>query len=188
MADDGLRERGNSLEEEFFQKQNAALVERLRSTQAQEAIRSQMMVVSGVEDAALIDQLVEHGVTPASFAALAIAPLVAVAWADRRLEAKEKAAVLQEAAASGLQAGSAEYALLEEWLTAQPPDSLMAAWGSYAREVSATLTVGQRRGFRDAILARANAVANAAGGFGGRGTTSPEEKRVLDAIESALAG
>jgi tellurite resistance protein len=186
VADDSLRERGNTLEEEFFRKQNAELVEGLRSTQANEQVRSQMMAVSGVQDPALIDQLLKHGVTPATFAALALAPLVAVAWADRRLEDKERKAVLQEATSSGLQAGSAEYGLLEDWLAQEPPASLMTSWSGYAREMSETLGAEQRLEFREALMRRANAVANAAGGFAGRGKTSPEEQRVLDSIESAL--
>lgn len=186
MPDDALKERGNSLEEEFFRKQNAELVEKLRSTHARDEARSQMIAASGIQDPALLDQLVEHGVTPATFAALTLAPLVAVAWADRRLDDKEKGAVLQEAASSGLNVGSPEYGLLENWLAAEPPPSLMAAWTGYAKEISASLEAEQRREFREALLGRANAVANAAGGFAGRGKTSPEERRVLDAIGAAL--
>jgi len=186
MADDGLRERGISLEEEFFRKQNAELVEKMRSTQARDSVRTQMSAVVGVDDPALIDQLLEHGVTPATFAALSLAPLVAVAWADRRLEDKEKKAVLDEASSSGVQAGSAEYGLLEGWLAQEPPASLMTTWSAYARSLSESLGDEQRREFCEAILGRANAVANAAGGFAGRGKKSPEEQRVLDSIESAL--
>ena len=186
MADDALGERGNSLEEEFFRKQNAKLVERLRSTQAKDEARSQMVAALGVDDPALIDQLLEHGVTPATFAALTLAPLVGVAWADRRLEDKEKNAVLQEAASSGLRPGSAEYDLLEDWLKNEPPASLMVTWSAYARAITEALSAGQRTEFREALLRRANAVANAAGGFAGRGKKSPEEQRVLDSIESAL--
>lgn len=186
MADDALRERGNSLEEEFFRKQNAELMEKMRSSQAKDEVRRQMAAVVGVEDPALIDQLIDHGVTPSTFAALSLAPLVAVAWADRRLEDKERKAVLEEAASSGVEAGGAEYGLLEGWLAEQPPASLMSTWASYARSVSESLGEEQRREFREAILGRANAVANAAGGFAGRGKKSPEEERVLNSIESAL--
>ena len=187
MADDSLRERGISLEEEFFRKQNANLVERLRSSQAKDEARSQMAALSGVQDPVVLDQLLEQGVTPVTFAALALAPLVAVAWADGRLEDKEKNAVLQEAASSGLQAGSAEYDLLDDWLGNKPPASLMITWSGYASAISAALSADQRREFRDGFLRRANAVANAAGGFAGRGKQSPEEQRVLDSISSALS-
>jgi tellurite resistance protein len=186
VADDSLRERGNSLEEEFFRKQNATLVERLRITKARDEARGQMEALSGVQDPVLLDQLLEHGVTPVTFAALALAPLVAVAWADRRLEDKEKSAVLQEAASSGVRSGSAEYDLLEDWLKNEPPASLMTTWSGYARALAETMSADQRREFREAFVRRADAVANAAGGFAGRGKKSPEEQRVLDSIESAL--
>ena len=146
-----------------------------------------MVALSGVQDDALLDQLIQQGVTPATFAALALAPLVAVAWADRRLDDKEKAAVLQEAAAAGLRTGSAEYDLLHDWLESEPPASLMVAWSGYARAVTETLSADQRREFREALLRRANAVANAAGGFAGRGKKSPEEERVLGSIEADLS-
>jgi hypothetical protein len=187
MPDDALRERGNSLEEEFFRRKDAELVSRLRSEHARAESRSQMTAVSGIEDLRLLDDLLDHGVTPASFAALMLAPLVAVAWADRRLEDREKAAVLKEATASGMRPGTPEYGLLEEWLAAQPPPSLMSAWEGYARELATNLGVEERREFREALLARANAVSNAAGGFAGRGRTSAEERRVLDAVAAALA-
>jgi tellurite resistance protein len=186
VADDALKARGNTLEEEFFRKQNAELLERLRATQASSDSRSQMAAISGVQDPALLDQLIDHGVTPATMTALALVPLVAVAWADRKLDEKEKTAVLQEAAASGLQQGSDEHGLLEGWLAQEPPASLMTTWSGYAREMSGALEAEQRREFREALLHRATAVANAAGGFAGRGKTSPEEQRVLDAIQSAL--
>lgn len=188
VADDSLRERGTSLEEQFFRRQDAELVERLRAGQARDEMRNQMAAVSGVQDSALLDRLLEHGVTPATFAALALAPLVAVAWADRRLEDKERKAVLQEAASSGVQAGSAEYGLLEGWLAEAPPATLMSSWSEYARVLSETLGAEERQEFREALLHRANAVADAAGGFAGRGKKSPEEQRVLDVIESALGG
>jgi tellurite resistance protein len=186
VADDALKERGNTLEEEFFRKQNAELLERLRTTQAGGEIRSLLAAVSGVQDPAVLDELIEHGVTPATVAALALVPLVAVAWADRKLDEKEKAAVLQEAAASGLEKGSDGYGLLEGWLAQEPPSSLMTTWSGYARKMSESLGAEQRREFREALLHRATAVANAAGGFAGRGKTSPQEQRVLESIESAL--
>lgn len=187
MADDALKERGNTLEEEFFRKQNAELLERLRTTQAGGETRTQLAEVSGVQDPALLDQLIEHGVTPATMTALALVPLVVVAWADRKLDEKEKAAVLREAAASGLQTGSDGYNLLQSWLAQEPPASLMTTWSGYARTMSESLGAEQRREFREALVQRATAVANVAGGFAGRGKTSPQEQRVLDSIESAFS-
>ncbi|MCC7364065.1 MAG: hypothetical protein IT303_06805 [Dehalococcoidia bacterium] len=186
--DDQLRDRGKSLEEEFFQRQNAELVAKLRATQARDEARSHMAAATGITHAEALDRLLDHGLSPASVAALALAPLVAVAWADRKLEDKERAEVLKEAADSGVTQGSAEYELLESWLQQAPPATLMEAWGGYARAVSADLDEAERTEFREAIVARAKAIAKAAGGFAGMGKTSPEEERTLAEISAALSG
>lgn len=184
--DDPLKERGLSLEEQFFVKQNADLVARLRATQERDAARVQMKAAAGIEDPAVLDVLLDQGVTAGTFAAFALAPLVAVAWADRKLEDKERAAILAEASKSGVAPGSAEYELLQGWLTQEPPGTLMSTWASYAQAVAGQLSSGQRAEFREALLRRANAVADAAGGFAGMGKKSAEEQRVLDAIAAAL--
>ena len=190
MTDQPLGERRKSLEEEFFRKQNAELVERLRTERERGATRELMATASGISDTAVLDRLIDQGMTPATLAALALAPLVAVAWADRKLEEKERKAVLTEAAASGVTAGTAGHELLESWLNEQPPPALMSTWTEYATAFASSLGDDQRREFREALVARATAVGNAAGGgFAGMGSKlSPAEQSVLTQIESALSG
>ena len=186
MDDGQLRERGNALEEEFFRKRDSELVERLRVAKAETEIRQQMAAAVGIDDPALIDQLLAHGVTPATLAAVSLAPLVLVAWADRSLEDKERKAVLEEAAKSGVDAGSPEFGLLESWLNERPAETLVMAWASYARGVSESLDAVRRQELRDSIVSRARAVASAAGGFAGLNKVSAAEQAVLDRIEAAL--
>jgi hypothetical protein len=187
MQDDRqLRDRGNALEEEFFRKQNAELVARLRATEARDQARQHMAAATGISDQAVIDELLDHGVTHATVAALALAPLVAVAWADRRLEEKERRAVLQEGAQAGVNPGTAEYELLESWLSEQPPASLMSTWATYARLIGESLGTDQRKEFRQTLLHRCELIANAAGGFAGIGRLSAEERAVINQIEAAL--
>ncbi|MCK9519029.1 MAG: hypothetical protein M0R74_08435 [Dehalococcoidia bacterium] len=189
MQDDRpLRDRGRTLEEEFFRKQNEELVARLRTTEARDQAREHLAAATGISDKTVIDSLLDQGVTHATVAALALAPLVAVAWADRRLEEKERRAVLQEAASAGVSAGTPEHELLESWLNQQPPPSLMSTWSSYVREVAQNLEPAQRKEFRDTLLQRCRAIANAAGGFAGLGRLSPEEQTVIRQVEKALEG
>ena len=187
MDERQLQERGNRLEEEFFAKQNAAMLAKLRESKAQLDERAQMVAALGVDDDALIEQLRANGVTSATLAAVSLAPLVLVAWADRSLEAKEREAVLKEATASGLSAGSPEYELVESWLNLRPGPSLLSSWAAYAKGVSESLDESSRAEFRNSILSRAKAVAGAAGGFAGMNRVSAAEKDVLDQVEAALA-
>jgi hypothetical protein len=182
-----MEERGNTLEEEFFRKQNAELLEKMRGERERAEARMIMSDASGIADMAVIDRLLDSGVTPASMMALELAPLAAVAWADHKIEDKERKAILQDAEASGVVTGSEAYAMLEGWLTQAPPASLMDTWAEYARNVAASLDDTQRREMRDHIVTRAKAVANAAGGFAGLGSKmSAAEEAVVKRVESAF--
>jgi hypothetical protein len=187
MDERQLQERGNRLEEEFFQKQNAAVLAKMRESKADADEHSAMSAALGADDPALIELLREHGVTSITLAAVSLAPLVLVAWADRTLEDKERSAVLKEASASGLVPGSPEMELVESWLRERPPGTLLETWAAYAKGVAEALDDGRRAEFRESIISRAKAVAGAAGGFAGMNRVSAAEKEVLDQVEAALA-
>lgn len=190
MDRDSLQERKNSLEEEFFRKQNADVIERLKSTRERSAGHAEMNAASGITDPAVLDRMIAHGLTPASLTAVALAPLVAVAWADRKLEDKERAEVLKEAERAHLTPGTPAYEMLEGWLREAPPASLLHAWAEYAQGLASDMEADGLRQFRETILERARAVATAAGGgFAGIGSkVSDAEAAVLKTVEDALAG
>ena len=77
-------------------------------------------------------------------AALALVPLVEVAWADGQLDRKERGAILERAKESGIGAGSMEHALLEAWLDRRPDPKLLTAWTHLVRGVGEQLE-GARR-------------------------------------------
>ena len=187
MDDRQLAERGNRLEEEFFAKQNAEAVAKLRAAKEADVERSEMAAALGVDDPELVSQLLSHGVTPAGLAAISLAPLVLVAWSDKTLDDKERAAVLEEAGQSGITPASPGYELLEGWLNEIPSPKLMETWTAYAQGLAASLDETQRDEFRESILKRAHAVAKATGGFAGMKAVSSREKGVLEQIETALS-
>ncbi len=185
-----FEERGNTLEEEFFRKQNAAVIERMRATQERAQAREAMGTTSGITDPAVLDRLIDQGLSAANIAAVALVPLVAVAWADRKLEDTERRAVLAAAATSGLRADMPAYEVLDGWLRQPPPSSLLATWVEYAGALASAMEDSDRRAFRETLLARAKAVATAAGGgFAGVGSkVSAAEQAVLRTVEETLTG
>ena len=189
MDHNSLKDRENALEEEFFRRQNAETVERMRAAREQTDLHAAMAAASGISDKPLLDRLIAQGLTPASLVALALAPLVAVAWADRKLEDKERHAVLEEAGKAGLTSSTPGYEILEGWLHDAPPSSLMDTWAEYAQNLSSSMEAGDRTRFREALLGRARAVATAAGGgFAGLGSkVSDAEAAILQRVEVALA-
>lgn len=113
-----------------------------------------------------------------------------MAWADRKLDERERAAVLTEATKAGLTPDTPGYEILEGWLREAPGATLLDTWAAYARGLATSMEPADRQKFRESLLARANAVANAAGGgFAGLGSkVSDAEKKILDQVEAALAG
>ena len=111
---------------------------------------------------------------------VSLIPLVAVAWADKKMEDAEKAAILQAAEAGGIDPGSASYETMKSWLEQQPGKELLDAWKSYIVAIKDNLEPAVAAQLKTSILGRAESVAKSAGGFLGIGNkVSSEEQKVL---------
>jgi hypothetical protein len=187
MKTDPLGSRRQALEEEFFRKENARLAAELRLKRMADESKAAMSRVSGIEDEAVLDKLVELGIGAGTLAAMTLVPLVEVAWADGKMDGKEKAAILQGAEAQGVEPGSPAFALLEDWLANRPPPRLLAAWRDYVGALCDEMLPEERKQLKREVLARAQAVAEAAGGFLGLGDkVSDEERQVYGILETAF--
>ena len=183
-----LNNRRAAMEDAFFAKQNDALLRRLRETDEARSRKAALSASSGITDEAVLEKLVSLNIGSDTLAALAMVPLVAVAWADGSVDASERRAAFSRAAAAGPGAGQdVSRQLLGRWLTEPPPPALLAAWKAYIGALSPTLSRDDRGALKAEVLGRARAVAGAAGGFLGMvGTISPDEERVLKELESAF--
>ncbi len=94
---DAFHQRGEALENQFFAKVDRELLEKLQQKQDMESLRDQLKI-----DDSTASALRTAGVTSQSAAALRLVPLIAVAWADGRIEAAERAVVLKAAASQGI--------------------------------------------------------------------------------------
>lgn len=186
--EDGLlTERRQALEEEFFRRQEQEQIAKLRQQREREELRQALTEVSGITDVQVLDRLIDLGIQPRTLAPLALVPLVVVAWADGTLDAREREAIEQAAAACGVGRGSAGYALLETWLEEKPDPALLRLWKEYVQSWSRAVDPAVWAQFRDDILQRARAVAEAAGGFLGLGRkVSAAEAAVLRELADAF--
>jgi len=187
MSDEFLGDRKKALEESFFAKQNAALLEKMRAEREKEAAIESLARTSRIDDREILEKLVDLGIDAATWAALSLVPLVEVAWADGDVKDKERAAVLAAAQEQGIDSGTPSHALLESWLGTRPGPALFASWGGYATELAANLSPAERSALHRDIADRAFAVARAAGGILGVGSISEAEKLVLDALGKPFA-
>ena len=187
MSDDLLGDRRKALENEFFSKQDEALIRNLRDQEQHKQRRAALESASGIHDASVIDAMLEQDIHAETFAALSLIPLVAVAWADGSVDAKERQAVLAAAGESGLSSDDVSHQLLEEWMLKQPEAALIQAWKDYVKALEPHLGAEPLDALKRDLLERARGVAAATGGFLGLGNkVSATEQAVLDDLASAF--
>jgi hypothetical protein len=188
MSHEFLDDRRRALEEAFFAKQNAELIRRLRAGNAQGVRKQALSAASGIIDDDLLEKLVAAGIESDTLAALALVPLVAVAWADGSLDEKERTAVLSAARGAGLDAAGPGYQLLALWLAKPPGPDLVETWTGYIRGTSANLGEDARQALKLQLLGSARRVAEAAGGFLALSSkVSVAEEAMLAKLERAFA-
>jgi hypothetical protein len=179
-----LRDRGRSLEDEFFRREDKRLMARLAELRAAEATREALGKASGITNPAVLEKLLELGVRAETVAALSIVPLVEVAWADGALDAKERRAVVERA---GVDRNSTAGAVLEAWLDRRPDPKLLIAWTHLVQAMAEQVGPDEAARLKTGLLERARAVAAATGGLLGMGSKiSAPEAAMLARLEAAF--
>lgn len=182
----GLEERGRALEEAFFAQKNKELLTQVKQDLNAAEQRDGLKEATGISDDAILDEILAMGVEAESLAALSIAPMVLVAWADGSIAEEEREAIMSGASKSGITADSTAGKLLAGWLSEQPDSSLQRVWADYTQAVCEKLQAGDHVKLRDRVMGRCQEVAQAAGGFLGIGSISAKEQEMLAALEKAF--
>ena len=183
-----LRDRGRSLEDEFFRREDKRLLAKLNELKTTETTREALAKASGIGKPEILDKLLGLGIKAETVAALSIVPLVEVAWADGSLDAKERRAILDRARDSGVVPGSTAQGLLEAWLERRPDPKLLEAWTHMVRGIRDQLGPEQAARLQAGLLDQARAVASASGGVLGMGAkVSGAEAAMLARLEAAFA-
>ena len=187
MRNVGLSDRQKGLEESYFAKQNEAIRQQLREQAESRTRKEALSTVSGITDEAILERLLALNIDSERLAAFSLLPLVMTAWADGDIDARERQAVLSEAEEMDLNKQDSSYQLLEQWLAKRPDPELFAAWKAYIAALTATQSADTRNALKSELLNRAQAIANAAGGFMGLGSkVSSTEKDILSELEQAI--
>jgi hypothetical protein len=183
-----LRERGRSLEEEFFRREDARLMGNLRQAAQREGAREALARATGIKNPQVLERLIDLDVSPETVTALSLVPLVEVAWADGSIDDAERHVILTRADTAGIAPGSSERALLEAWLTRKPDPKLSTAWAQLVRGLCAQMSPEEVATLKEGLLERARAVAGASGGFLGMGSkVSGAEAAVIQRLESTFS-
>lgn len=175
-------ERRRALEDAFFAKQDQALLAGLKKSHERESLRA----ACGIEDETLLDRLLEIGLGSEDLAALSLVPLIQVAWADGKVEERERRAILAAAEAAGIAKDSTAHQLLDGWMASNPGAQLYSTWRGFAQALAAQMRPEDRASLRADVTERARAVAQAAGGILGALAISNAERHAIEEIEKAL--
>jgi hypothetical protein len=185
--DEILSNNGRLLEEEFFAKKDAILIEKLRELERMEQTQKALSKVSGITNEAVLKRLMELDIHADLLATLTLVPLVETAWADGEVQHVERKAILAGATRNGMGPGSVDYVLLEQWLKQKPPAKMLDAWILYIRGLCEVMSDAEVQEIKSLFLTRARRVAEAAGGFLGlTSKISRSEEAMLKKLESAF--
>lgn len=174
-------------EEEFFQKQNQALINAMKQKLAAEEAARSLAESTGITDAALLERLAAFGFDAETAAVLHLVPMVQVAWADGEIQADEKELLLEAADAHGVTSGPAR-AKFESLLAQAPPAALLDTAIDFIKALLAALPDAEANQACADMTALSYKVAQASGGiFGLFKKVDDDEKAVLRRIAERLA-
>jgi tellurite resistance protein len=145
-----------------------------------------------LDDTELLRGVVELGLTSETGAAILLAPLVQVAWAEGKVTPAEREVVLEAARSRGVLPGTPPYAQIEAWLRERPSDALFETAMEVMKVAASVLPAGERdERIRD-VVGACRRVAEASGGglpklLGmSSAAVSKDEAAVLEAITAKL--
>lgn len=131
-------------------------------------------------------ELMWLGVDADTFRAIALLPLVHVAWADGAIQEAERS-VISTVAVDRFGLSPPARALLDQWLTHRPSDAYMARARRALFALGRLPQVPSGPGTRDDVLDLCQRVAEAAGGLFGFRAVQAEERAALAAIADAMS-
>lgn len=190
MTKDAFKDRERGLEEDFFRKSDAQLIEKMREKAKLDEIVAELAKVLQLENPELLSRVRGLGIDRNTGSALLLAPLVQVAWAEGKVTDKERDVVLRLAAGRGVEKGSPAEAQLLAWLEHRPADAVFQTAIEVIKSGLSHLPANERDERIQGIGEACREVSEASGGLAktlgvGSGVSS-EEKSVLDAVIAAL--
>ena len=188
MSEDALSKRGRSLEDDYFRKKDRELIEKIRQAAAAARVRKDLGSTIGLEDPALLQELLDLGFTPETAVLLPLVPVIQMAWAEGGITEAERELILRLARSRGVGVGSAADQQLMEWMTTHPSD---AVFSRTRRLIRAILDAGSAGGHTgdltaDDLVKHCEEIASASGGILGIGRISAEERALLASIAADL--
>jgi len=190
VTKDAFKDRERGLEEDFFRKSDAKLIEKMREKAKLDEIVVELAKTLQVENPELLRRVMALGIDRNTGAAFLLAPLVQVAWAEGKVTDRERETVLRIARSRGVEDGSPAQTQLLAWLQTRPPQDVFDAAIEAIKAGLSHLPPNEREERIGGIAQACREISEASGGIAkalGVGSgVSTEEQSVLDVVTSAL--
>lgn len=187
MSSDAFDDRRKALEDQFFKQQNDAALQKMKDQRERAATKEEIQRLTGITNPALLDALAALKLGSAAVMVMSMFPLVEVAWADGKVDDKERRVVLQQAENVGIAKDSEAALLLSQWLDERPDLTWFQLWSDYVRELVAKMKPDEKELLKNELLGRAQLVAQASGGLLGAGfAVSAAEKKMIEKLTQAF--
>ena len=187
MATDSLDDRRKALEEQFFQQHEKELVQKLKDAAAKKASKAELQKLTGIADEQVLESLSALKLGGAATLVMSLYPVIAVAWADGKIDEEEKKAIMEASKSIGLEKGSAAWEYLQKWIEEKPESSWATLWSDYVKALCAKMKPDDKAMLKATVLGRATTVAEASGGFlGVVFRISGSEKKVMEKLAKAF--
>jgi len=184
---DAFEDRRKALEEQFFKSQNDKLVAKLKAEKANEQTRDEIRAHTGIQNEKVLDALAALNLGGAAVVVVSAWPLVEVAWADGKVEDREREVVLQQAHNMDVVPGSAADHFLDQLLDEKPDLSWSQLWTEFVQELGKKMSAEDKALLKSEVIGRARTVAESTGGILGIGwKVSSTEAKVLAKLEKAF--
>src|SRR6476619_5108459 len=156
-------DREKAMEESYFRKEDARLLEQLRKKAPLDDIALALGQKLEVDSPELLQRVRDAGISLDTAAALLVAPLIQVAWAEGSVSRAEHDTVLRLARERGIATDSPAYAQLESWLHERPSDEIFDTGIAVIKHGFSVLPDGERNERIKMVLDACNEVAEASG-------------------------
>jgi hypothetical protein len=188
MSHDAFNDRRQALEEQFFKNHEEELILKLKQGAQRATAREEVHQLTGITNEQVLQALADLNIGGgAAVLVMSLFPVIEVAWADGKIDQRERTVILELARTLGLKPDAAGFAYLSRWLDEKPEPSWHTLWADYVRELVALMKPEDCALLKHTILGRARIVAEVSGGFlGTLWRVSDAEKAVLDRLEQAF--
>jgi tellurite resistance protein len=189
MSTDAFQARRAALEEQFFKAHEDEVIAKMKERAQERIVRDEIHSLTGINNEQVLDALAGLKISGgASVLVMSLFPMIEVAWADGKPDARETKVLLDIAATMGIVQGTAAHAYLSRWLEEKPEPAWHTLWAEYTHALVALMKPADKAMLKSSVLDRARVVAEASGGFlGVAWRVSEAEKAVLTRLEKAFA-